>query len=255
VAHATITKAARKTNRGPLPSKVHFVVSNLVYIEKQGLPQSLLDRMIRLAAFQNPEFYKAQAMRLSTYGKPRIISCAENFPEHVALPRGSISEAVELFQNHGVEVDIKDERILGRPVHVEFQGALRPVQQSAVAEALNHETGVICAPAFGKTAIGAWLIARRKTNTLVVVHRQQLLDQWRARLSAFLALPLESIGQIGGGKTSVTGVIDVAVIQSLQRKGEVRDLVADYDFQHIFHLVDVFIVQVGDAPHFFPATA
>jgi superfamily II DNA or RNA helicase len=214
---------------GPFPPKVHVVVSNLIYIEKQGLPQPLLDRLIRLAAFQNPEFYRAQAMRLSTYGKARIISCAENFAEHIALPRGSLADAVELFRSHGVEVDINDERTLGRPVDVAFSGTLLPVQQQAVAAALKHDIGVICAPtAFGKTAVAAWIIARRRTNTLVVVHRQQLLDQWRARLSTFLGLPSDSIGQIGGGKTSVTGTIDVAVIQSLQRKGEVRDLVADY---------------------------
>jgi hypothetical protein len=46
----------------------------------------MLNRLIRLAAFQNPEFYKAQAMRLSTFGKPRIISCAEDFPQHAGLP-------------------------------------------------------------------------------------------------------------------------------------------------------------------------
>ena len=222
-------KRREKAIAGPLPSRVDLVISNLVYIAKQGLPHSLLDRLIRLAAFQNPEFYRAQAMRISTYGKPRIISCAENFPKYIGLPRGSFSEAVEVFRSHGIDVDIKDERTAGRPAKIEFQGTLRAVQQSAVAAALSHDTGIICAPtAFGKTAVAAWVIARRRTSTLVVVHRQQLLDQWRARLSTFLGMAPDSIGQIGGGKTSVTGVIDVAVIQSLQRKGEVRDLVADY---------------------------
>ena len=222
-------KRPEKPIAGPLPSKIHLIISNLVYIEKQGLPQPFLDRLIRLAAFQNPEFYRAQAMRLSTYGKARIISCAENFPEHIALPRGSLTDAVELFRSHGIEVDMSDERTSGRPGDVAFHGVLLPVQQAAVAASLEHEIGVICAPtAFGKTVVAAWIIARRKVNTLVIVHRQQLLDQWRARLSTFLGLPSDSIGQIGGGKTSVTGAIDVAVIQSLQRKGEVRDLVADY---------------------------
>jgi superfamily II DNA or RNA helicase len=52
---------------------------------------------------------------------------------------------------------------------------------------LRHDEGIICAPtAFGKTVVGAALIAARKVNTLVLVHRQQLLDQWRERLAAFL---------------------------------------------------------------------
>jgi superfamily II DNA or RNA helicase len=81
---------------------------------------------------------------------------------------------------------------------------------------------------FGKTAIAAWLIAKRKVNTLVLVHRQQLLDQWHERLTMFLSLPATSIGQIGGGKSNRTGYIEVAVIQSVHRKDEVKDFVAEY---------------------------
>ncbi len=92
-----------------------------------------------------------------------------------------------------------------------------------------HDEGILCAPtAFGKTAVAAWLIAKRKVNTLVVVHRQQLLDQWQERLSMFLDLPARSIGYIGGGKTERTGCVDVAVIQSLYRNDEVKDFVAEY---------------------------
>lgn len=201
----------------------------LAYIEKKDLPPAMLDRLCRLAAFQNPEFYKAQAMRLSIYGKPRIVSCGENFPEHIGLPRGCLGDALDLFRLHGITTEIQDERALGHPIDVEFHGTLLPAQNEAVTQASAHDIGVICAPtAFGKTAVGAWLIAHRKVNTLVIVHRQQLLDQWRARLATFLNLSLGSIGQIGGGKTARTGEIDVAVIQSLQRKGEVRDLVAEY---------------------------
>jgi superfamily II DNA or RNA helicase len=214
---------------GPLPARVRLVLSNMAYVEKKTLPPALLDRLCRLAAFQNPEFYKAQAMRLSTYGKPRIISCAEDFPEHMGLPRGCLQEALELFRVHGIATDIQDERFSGRQLGVEFLGTLLPAQDEAVALASPHDTGVICAPtAFGKTAVGAWLIAHRKVNTLVVVHRQQLLDQWRARLATFLDQPAASIGQIGGGKATRTGDIDVAVIQSLHRKGEVHDFVAEY---------------------------
>ena len=63
---------------------------------------------------------------------------------------------------------------------------------------------------------------------MILVHRQQLLDQWLARLSAFLDIEADRIGVIRGGRKRPTGVIDVAIIQSLVRKGEVSDLVADY---------------------------
>ena len=214
---------------GPLPERVQIVRANLVYVEKRSLPSALLNRLLRLAAFQNPEFYKAQKMRLSTYGKPRVIACGEDFAEHVALPRGCFPETIELLGAHGVRPDVRDERSPGTPIEVEFKGELRPFQLEAVSRAVQHDEGILCAPtAFGKTAVAAWLIAKRKVNALVIVHRQQLLDQWHDRLAMFLNLPAKAIGQIGGGKMDRTGHVDIAVIQSLHRKEEVKDFVAEY---------------------------
>jgi len=214
---------------GSLPERVQIVRANLLYIEKKDLPSPMLNRLLRLAAFQNPEFYKAQAMRLPTYGKPRVISCGDDLPNHIALPRGCLADAVALLKAHRVQPEIRDERFAGVPIEVEFHGQLRPFQQEAVSKLISHDEGIISAPtAFGKTVVAAWLISQRKVNTLVLVHRQQLLDQWRERLAMFLDLPLSSVGQIGGGKTDRTGCIDVAVIQSLHRKEEVKDLVAEY---------------------------
>src|SRR6202790_568956 len=114
-------------------------------------------------------------------------------------------------------------------MHVSFNGELRPEQRDAIEQVLDYDQGILCAStAFGKTVVGACLIAKRAVNALILVHRRQLMDQWRERLAAFLALPIEQIGQIGGGKAKRTGLIDVAVIQSLQRKGAVEDFVADY---------------------------
>ena len=214
---------------GPLPANVRAVASNLIYIEKGGLPPAMVDRLIRIAAFQNPEFYKAQAMRLSTYGKPRIISCSEHFPEHIGLPRGCMEEIVRVFNSHHVNVEVHDERTAGQPIDVSFHGELRPEQRDAIERVLPYDQGILCAPtAFGKTVVGACLIAKRAVNTLILVHRRQLMDQWRERLAVFLALPIGHIGHFGGGKAKRTGLIDIAVIQSLQRKGAVEDFVADY---------------------------
>ncbi len=214
---------------GPMPSKVRVVVGNRVYIEKRDLPSAMMDRLTRVAAFQNPEFYKAQAMRLSTYGKPRVISCSESFPEHIGLPRGCVDEVLGIFKAHGVSVDTQDERTAGKRIDISFKAELRPEQQEAVREILAHDQGVLSAPtAFGKTIVGAYLIAKRAANTLILVHRRQLMDQWRERLAAFLNVPIGTVGQLGGGKAKRTGWIDVAVIQSLHRKGAVEDFVADY---------------------------
>jgi hypothetical protein len=232
----------------PLPEIVRVVRGNLIYIEKAGLPSSMLNRLVRVAAFQNPEFYRAQGMRLSTFGKPRVIGCAEEFTHHIGLPRGCLDDVIGLFKSHNVQADLIDERFAGNQIDVSFRGELRPLQQMAVATMQPYDDGIICAPtAFGKTAVAAWLIAERKVNALVLVHCQQVLDQWRERLALFLDIPIGEIGQIGGGKTSHTGVIDIGMIQSLNRRGEVKDLIAEYG--HIIvdechHLSDFTFEQV-----------
>jgi superfamily II DNA or RNA helicase len=213
----------------PLPERVQLVRANLLYVEKKDLPSAMQNRLLRLAAFQNPEFYKAQAMRLSTFDKPRVIACGEDLANHIALPRGCFSDLLALLETHRIKPLIQDERFAGTPIDVDFHGHLRPLQEEAVANIVVHDEGILCAPtAFGKTAVAAWLIAARKVNSLVLVHRQQLMDQWRERLAMFLQLPAKSIGEIGGGKTNRTGCVDVAVIQSLHRKEIVKDYVAEY---------------------------
>jgi superfamily II DNA or RNA helicase len=124
---------------------------------------------------------------------------------------------------------VRDERRDGSQLEVKFQGELRWEQKAAADAMLRHEIGVLAATtAFGKTVVAAWLIAQRGVNTLVLVHRRQLLDQWVERLSTFLDMPAKSIGRIGGGRNRPTGRIDVAIIQSLVRKGVVDDRVAEY---------------------------
>ncbi|MDY6846831.1 MAG: DEAD/DEAH box helicase family protein [Chloroflexota bacterium] len=222
-------KSKERPILGPLPDQLTLVLSNQIYIEKVGLPAPLRNRIIRLAAFQNPEFYKAQAMRLSTFGKPRIITCCEDYPKHLALPRGCQEELIQLLRNLDIKPKLIDERNMGDPLMVNFRGTLRPDQQLAADQLIKHDIGVLSAStAFGKTVIGAWLIAKRKVNTLVIVHRRQLMDQWIESLQSFLGLTKKEIGQIGGGKRKLTGKVDVGMIQSLVKKGVVNDLVGDY---------------------------
>jgi len=212
-----------------LPETVELTLGNQLYVAKADLPPAVINRLIRLAAFQNPEFYLAQAMRLSTFGKPRIIACAEDFPKYIGLPRGCADEAVQLLKSLGIKTRIGDKRNNGNALGAHFLGELLPEQKRATKAMLAHETGVLAATtAFGKTVVAAHIIAQRKTNTLVLVHRRQLMDQWIARLQTFLDLPAGQIGMIYGGKRKPTGVVDVALIQSLVKKDVVDDIVANY---------------------------
>lgn len=215
----------------PVPTTIKVTVADQIYIDRSDLPSAMIAQLVRLAAFQNPEFYRAQAMRLPTFGKPRIVSCAELHPRHVALPRGSFDEAIRFLSDHGATADLDDLRVDGArlPETVCFDGQLRQQQSRAFDALAEHDTGVLAATtAFGKTVVASALIAHRARNTLVLVHRRELLNQWVERLGSFLQIDPKLIGAIGAGKRKLTGVIDVALIQSLVRKGEVDDIVADY---------------------------
>jgi superfamily II DNA or RNA helicase len=224
-------RSALRRIEAAIPHSIRIVVADQVYIDRTELPPALIAQLIRLAAFQNPEFYRAQALRLPTFGRPRVVSCAELYAQHVALPRGCLEEAIDLIKSHGAVADLEDLREIGTalPADVSFQGELRRPQLAAFDALVAHENGVLAATtAFGKTVVAAALVAHRARNTLILVHRRELLNQWVERLRTFLQVDPKQIGVIGGGKRKPTGVIDVALIQSLVRKGEVGDIVADY---------------------------
>lgn len=222
------TTASKKLT-GQMPKSLSVTLANQLYFEKAQLPQALANRLIRLAAFQNPEFYRAQAMRVSVWDKPRVIGCAENYPQHIALPRGCFDAATALLADNSIRCDLKDERTAGGPIDIDFAGTLRLDQEAAVSAMLHYDTGVLCAPtAFGKTVTAAAIIVRRGVNTLVLVHRTELLKQWQERLQTFLGVDKGVVGTIGGGKNKPTGIIDIAVMQSLSRRGEVNPMVENY---------------------------
>lgn len=214
---------------GPLPPKVRAILAQKLFIENAGLPSALLNQIKRLGAFQNPEFYKKQSMRLSTATTPRVVACAEELPLHIGLPRGCANDLQALLRAYGVELEIEDQRVVGEPLKLQFRGRLTAVQERVARAMLGHDTGVFVAPpGVGKTVVGTYLVAKRNCSTLVLVHRQPLLEQWVAHLSLFLGVGPKEIGQIGAGKRIPNGRLDVAMIQSLVHKEKVEDLVANY---------------------------
>jgi superfamily II DNA or RNA helicase len=219
----------KNSNHQPITPTVDITLSNSIYINKAGLPSWAINRLFRMAAFPNPEFYQAQALRLPTYDKPRIISCGEEFPGHIALPRGLLDEAVSFFTSNNSCCNIADLRNQGREIDAGFTGLLDPAQQAAAEAILSKNCGVLsAATAFGKTVVAASVIARRGVNTLILVHRQQLMDQWHERLKVFLIMNSGEIGRIGGGRDKAFGMVDIAMIQSLLRMDDIDVFIRKY---------------------------
>jgi len=218
--------------------------ANMLYIPADGFSPRARNQLLRLAAFRNPDFYKSQAMRLPIYDKPRIICTAEERDGYLTLPRCCEDALIQLLDQAGTAYEIEDKTCAGNPIRASFKGVLREEQVPAAEALLLYNNGVLSATtAFGKTVVAAYLIGERKVNTLILVHTQALLDQWKRSLSEFLeideALPelpkkrgrkkeRSLIGQLGGGKDNLAGFVDVAIMQSLISDDGVRDLVKDY---------------------------
>ena len=238
------SKKKPEVSKNDFPRKIEVVKANMLFIPKSGFSPKALNHLKRLAAFKNPEFYKAQAMRLPTFDKPRIISCSDETTEYLCLPRGCETDVKTLFEEIKTTVLWTDKTNHDRKINVAFNGKLRDEQPLAVGKLLENDNGILCGTtAFGKTVAAIKLIAERKVNTLILVDKVSLVSQWREKLSAFLTInepiPINHgtgkrgknksiIGQMGAGKQALNGIIDIAVMQSLNRMGEVKKCVKDY---------------------------
>ena len=211
------------------PEEVPLKLDSVISIEKGSLPSSLMNEILKLASFDNPDFFRAQAMRLPTYNKPRWISCADEEGNYFQLPRGCLYDSLDLLEKNGVRVNLIDNRSKGSDIEFTFHGKLTQDQDRAVSEMLAQEFGILCAPTgSGKTVIGLKLIAQRKRGTLILVHRRELLRQWQESACEFLQIPPEEIGQIGLGKNSAKGFLDIALIQTLTRNEQTLNSLPDY---------------------------
>lgn len=242
------SKTKIELQRDDFPKCIEIIKANMLFIPKAGISPKAMNRLKRLASFKNPMFYKQQAMRLPTYGHPRVISCADETKEYLCLPRGCEHELVSELEELEIEIRHIDKTHRGRRIDVEFNGQLREEQSFAFSHLLQNDIGILSGTtAFGKTIVAIKLIAEKKVNTLILVDKVSLLSQWKERLSEFLIVnePLPEqpatsakkrgrkkkvsvIGQLGSGKNSLSGVVDIAVMQSLSRKGEVKECVTNY---------------------------
>ena len=233
------------------PQSIQIYRSNMLYIPKTGMSSKGMNHLKRLAAFKNPEFYKKQAMRLDVRKTPRVIDCSGEDDQYIHLPRGCEQYLIQALMDVGVWVDVEDRTHSGRSIQSDFIGSLRDDQPAALDALLAHENGILSGTtAFGKTVVALKLIAERKVNTLILVDGVNLLSQWKKKIGEFLRIqedehadgliagemkkkgrprkPKDLVGQFGAGKDALGGIIDIALIQSLNRGGTVKDLVCNY---------------------------
>ncbi len=210
------------------PKKTKIILKNQIIIKKKNFSEQILNQLKQTAVFQNPEFYKKQNMRLPVYNIPRFIDCSEEDEENLYLPRGNLFEIKDFFDKNNCELIMEDNRTSGNKIDVTFEKKLYPEQKDALSELLKNDMGLLSAgTGFGKTIVILALIAKRKVSTLIIVNTSALLEQWKKSIEEFLNI---KPGSFNSGKNKLSGIIDVALIQSLIEKktGIVKKLQENY---------------------------
>lgn len=208
---------------------VRFECNNALIIDLTGLPSKLISAFRQTATFANPKFFELQRMRFSTWKTPRYISCAEQSGTRLTLPRGVIEKCSDIAQQAGATVEYLDKHKSYTQIQVSFTGNLLPPQKTALSRIEGFSLGILVAPpGSGKTVIGCALIAARKVPTLILVHRKQLADQWKSRLLEFLDITKKQIGILDGSGGRSTGIIDIAMFQTLSKSLTDKNILDSY---------------------------
>ncbi|MCR5400023.1 MAG: DEAD/DEAH box helicase family protein [Treponema sp.] len=198
------------------PVKVKITLSNYIEIEKTGITERALGILRRTAVFLNPEYFKNLRMHLPLYNIPRFIDCSKENEKYLLLPRGNLQTVVDKLAEAEAQYEISDSRETGAAIEIENTVSLYDEQKIALAEMLKSDTGILCAgTGFGKTVVASALIAERKINTLILVQSHALLEQWKKSIKQLLNF---TPGTIAAGKDKSTGIIDIAIVNSLVEK-------------------------------------
>lgn len=239
-----VTPLPQNITQEDFHAKVEIIKADKLYIPLKAVSAKVLNHLKRIAAFKNPEFYNKQALRLSTYAIPRIISCFDITNEYLAMPRGCEDATRSFLNDNAVTYTITDKTNHGNKIPVSFQGEEREEQLEAINALLPYTNGILHATtAFGKTVTAAAIIARKKVNTLILVHSKALLKQWHDRLTEFLNIDypkheeknkrgrrkvFSPIGCFDSSGNTLHGIIDIALIQSCLDEDGVKPFVQDY---------------------------
>lgn len=246
---ANDTKPWKKGNQAlhkeDVSTIVEIVIADKVYISKESMKPRMQNALRRIAAFSNPDFYKKAAVGLSTKGIPRIVFCGYDDAGYICIPRALLDSVINRFNDVDISFTLTDNRCTGMPLDVSFNGTLYEEQMRGAKAILEHDNGILAATtSFGKTVVGAYMIAQRKTNTLILVHNTEIQKNWIEDLNKFLNINAELpeyqtktgrvkkrksiIGKLYTGHNSMTGIIDVAIFSSLGRGAEIDPIIEKY---------------------------
>ena len=231
--------------RSDTKGTVRIVLADKAYVDKTGIKPRLQNKIRRLAAYNNPEYFRNQGMGISTFGIPRIVYSGEDTEQFIAIPRGCLNKLCKNLKSSNIDYSVEDKRNTGKEINVSFAGELYPEQQDAVNSLTGHDFGVLAAATgFGKTVVGSYLISERKVNTLILVHNNEIMQNWINDLERFLEIKEDYpqymtktgrvktrkslIGRLTGAHNSMTGIIDVAMVTSLGSGDSIKPFVKDY---------------------------
>ena len=234
-----------KFERSDTKGTVRIVLADKAYVDKTDIKPRLQNKIRRLAAYNNPEYFKNQGMGISTFGIPRIVYSGEDTEQFIAIPRGCLNKLCKNLKSSNIDYSVEDKRNTGKEINVSFAGELYPEQQDAVNSLTGHDFGVLAAATgFGKTVVGSYLISERKVNTLILVHTNEIMQNWINDLERFLVIKEDYpqymtktgrvktrkslIGRLTGAHNSMTGIIDVAMVTSLGSGDSIKPFVKDY---------------------------
>jgi superfamily II DNA or RNA helicase len=219
------------------PKKLKATLFEALHIEKLELSKELITKLQRFASFSNPEFYIRQNLRKSTYNTPRVISLYQQNERYIILPRGLTKKIKSYFRTNGVEFVIEDKRISKKIKKPNFSLTLRTEQEKALLAIMKNNYALLIAPpGFGKTAVASAIIAKRGVNTLILLHKTTLLEQWAERLSEYFNVDIKTIGMLGKGKKRITSNIDIATIQSLRNRPEMIENYTQIIVDEVHHI-------------------
>lgn len=203
----------------PNSGKLFITLSNVVRINRNAMRIGLINFLKTELNFANSEFFIKKKIGKSTFKVEQYFNFVEEKENEISIPKGFIGKLIRFCRDNSIDYDFIDERKKHTPIPYTFNAKLKDYQQKVIDNISKKEIGVIVAPpGSGKTIIALKIIADKQQPALIIVHRKQLIEQWKERIEAFLGIPKSEIGQVGSSKKIKGKKITIATIQSLSKE-------------------------------------